>query len=120
MPGCMNLNIHLDTKDKNGVRDWATQSEPGIAMCNVCLPHPFVRFFKGKRELHKHSETLKHIKFSKQNTKKSQVSIIDMLKEKDVDKETILKQARDLEIALTFSYLVIVFLLLLVNVYPKL
>ena len=106
--GAKDLSNYLEGKDKFGqkVKDWATQTAPGIAECKVCVPSARVKFEKGKRELLNHSESAKHRKhFSGLNNNiQRQQSVTEMLAQNS-DKSEVNEKARELEIAIvqTFS-----------------
>ena len=97
-----NLNPYLDCRDKNGVRigDWATQVNPGFAACSSCVPSCTVKFEKGKLELTKHSETVKHIRNAKLKMKTQPLIKKALTASQDIEKEAFDDQVKDLEIIL--------------------
>ena len=66
-----NISKFINLKDKNGVciGEWAKQIEPGVVLCNVCIPKCQVKFVSGKKGLTNHSESAKHVKFSSDTVK---------------------------------------------------
>ena len=93
MPGASFSDKYLKEKDQNGVLvgNWAEQGEPGYFICKCCLPQKPLCFKKGKRELTRHSESVKHIQSFKAWKNASGSSLTDLLKKPE--EEEILQKA---------------------------
>ena len=68
-----NLTNFLNDTDKYGqkVGDWALQAGDGLFKCKICLPSKTLSFQQGKKELIKHSESVKHRKHAESNNQQS-------------------------------------------------
>ena len=97
-----NLTNFLNDTDKYGqkVGDWALQAGDGLFKCKICLPSKTLSFQQGKKELIKHSESVKHRKHAESN---NQQSLFELMK-KNMASSVNSDKAQDLEIALVMLF----------------